>query len=139
MIPPTFFKVGENMLERVFDVYDFSFSETFPLTTERELEDVFEFVKFVEYDNDDFLSYVWEILKVDITKVDIALTCKRSKNKIIKESEEQIQTNDYNEMIALFLRTYYKDKYIEWFIRESINSKTEIKLKILEREGKLNA
>ena len=129
----------QNMLEKVFDVYDFSFSETFPITTKREIKEVFEFIKFIEFDNSEFLSYIWEVLKVDITKIDIELTSKRNENKIIKETEEQVEANDYNEMINLFLRTYYKDKYIEWFIRESENSKTDIKLKILEREGKLNA
>lgn len=129
----------QNMLERVFDVYDFSFSETFPLTTNHDIENVFDFVKFIEYDNSEFLTSIWQLLKKDITKIDIEATCKRNENKIIKETENEVDAGDYNEMIALFLRTYYKEKYIEWFIRESTNSKTDIKLKILEREGKLNA
>ena len=101
---------AQNMLEKVFEVYDFQFPENIPITTDREIENVFEFIEFIEYDNLEFISSVWQILKKDPTKDDIEATCKRNENKVIKESEEQVESNDYNEMITLFLRTYYKEK-----------------------------
>jgi hypothetical protein len=129
----------QKLLEKVFEVYDFQFSEKIDLTSDYDLDSFLKFIEFIEYDNVDFLSLIWEMMKADIMKIDIEVMCKENENKIIKEIEEHIETNDQPRMIALFLRTYYKERFIEWFIRESEKSKVEIKLKILEREEKLNA
>ena len=129
----------QKMLDKIFEIYDFQFPETIYITTDAEIARVLEFIQFLEYDNDLFLSLVWEMLKVDIMKVDIETMCKRKGNIIINEVEEQLQSHHQGELITIFLRTYYKEKFIEWFIRESKRSKVFIKLEILEREGKLNA
>jgi len=42
------------------------------------------------------------------------------------------------QLISKKFRTYYKVKFIDWFIRETERSKTLILLEIIEREGKLN-
>jgi uncharacterized lipoprotein YehR (DUF1307 family) len=129
----------QKMLDKIFEIYDFQFPETVYITTDAAIARVLEFIQFLEYDNDLFLSLVWEMLKVDIMKVDIETMCKRKGNIIINEVEEQLQSHHQGELITIFLRTYYKEKFIEWFIRESKRSKVFIKLEILEREGKLNA
>jgi len=128
----------QKMLDKIFDVYDFQFSERFDITSDVAIDKVLEFIEFLEYDNVLFLSLVWEMLKADIMEIDIAAMCKSRQNIIIKEVEEQLETHDQGELISLFLRTYYKEKFIQWFIRESERSKVLIKLEILEREGKLN-
>jgi hypothetical protein len=128
----------QKILDKIFEVYDFEFPETIDITTDEDIDKVFEFVEFLEYDNILFLSFIWEMLKVDIMKVDIKLICESKENIIIHEVEEQLQTHHQSELVTLFLRTYYKSKFIEWFTRESERSKVEIKLAILEREGKLN-
>jgi len=38
-------------------------------------------------------------------------------------------------MIALFLRTYYKEKYIEWFIKNSETGKVEITVELNQGKG----
>jgi len=128
----------QKMLEKIFEVYDFQFSENFDITSEEAIDKVLDFIQFIEFDNILFLSLVWEMLKVDIIKGNVEEICNSRQNIIIKEVEEQLETHDQGELISLFLRTYYKEKFIEWFIRESNRSKTLIKLEILEREGKLN-
>jgi len=128
----------QKMLDKIFDVYDFQFSERFEITSDVAIDEVLDFIQFLEYDNILFLSLVWEMLKVDIMETNIDAMCKSRQNIIIKEVEEQLETHDQGELISLFLRTYYKEKFIEWFIRESERSKALIKLEILEREGKLN-
>ena len=128
----------QKMLERVFEVYDFQFSETFDITSENAIDKVLEFIEFLEYDNVLFLSLVWEMLKADIIKIDIETMCNSKQNIIINEVEEQLETYHQSELITLFLRTYYKEKYIEWFVENTESSKTEIILEILESEGKLN-
>lgn len=129
----------EKILVRVYEVYDFQFSETIDITSEEAINRVLEFIEFLEYDNILFLSLVWQMLKWDIMKIDIYLMCTSNQNIIIHEIEEQLEAHEQNELISIFLRTYYKSRFIEWFIRESKKSKVSIKLEILEREGKLNA
>lgn len=128
----------QKMLDKIFAVYDFQISETIDIASDLEIDKVLDLIEFIEYDNILFLSLVWEMLKADIMEVNIATMCKSKQNIIIREVEEQLETHHQSELITLFLRTYYKEKFIEWFIRESERSKTFIKLEILEREGKLN-
>jgi hypothetical protein len=128
----------QKMLDKIFEIYDFQFPTAQDIATDADMARVLEFIQFLEYDNVLFLSFVWEMLKVDITKVDIEVMCKRKENIIINEVEEQVETHYQSELISIFLRTYYKEKFIEWFILQSKRSKAFIKLEILEREGKLN-
>jgi len=128
----------QRILERVSDVYDFTFPTILDITTETDIDNIHKFIEFIEYDNVLFLSLVWEMLKVNLMKIDIETFCKRNATKIIKEIDEQLETHYQNELITIFLRTYYKEKFIEWFIRESQRSRVFIQLEILEREGKLN-
>jgi len=126
------------MLDRVEEIYDYTFPETPEITTNIEIKNCLDFIKFLEYDNIIFLSFVWQHLGVNIIFTPIKEYCDNNKTKILKEVEEQLETHEQNELISIFLRTYYKDKFIEWFSRESDKSKTQIALEILEREGKLN-
>lgn len=128
----------QKMLDKIFEIYDYQFPTIQDVASDSDIARVLKFIEFLEYDNDLFLSLVWEMLKVDIMEVDIELMCKRKGNIIINEVEEQLETHHQSELISIFLRTYYKENFIEWFIRESKRSKAFIKLEILEREGKLN-
>ena len=122
----------QKMLEKIFEQYDFQFPEKVDITSDDAIDKVLEFIEFLEYDNIMFLSFVWEMLKVDIMKVDIETICNSKQNIIINEVEEQLETHDQAELISLFLRTYYKENFIKWFIRQSERSKAFIKLEILE-------
>lgn len=128
----------QKMLERIEEVYDFTFAEKPDLTANEEIKRFLDFIKFLEYDNVIFLSFVWQYLNVDLLITDIESFSMTNQNKIIKEVEEQLETHEQNELITTFLRTYYKSKFIEWFINQSEKNKTSIILEILEREGKLN-
>lgn len=128
----------QKILDKIEEVYDYRFPETPVLDSNDAILDCLHFIKFIEYDNVVFLSFVWQYLNAKLLNLDIEAYCKRNADKIIKEVEEQLETHEQNELISIFLRTYYKVKFIEWFIRETERSKTSILLEILEREGKLN-
>ena len=128
----------QKMMERIEEIYDFVFPEKPDLTTNAEISRFLEFLRFLEYDNIIFLSFVWQYLNVDLLTTDIESFSRVNQNKIIKEVEEQLETHEQNELISNFLRTYYKSKFIEWFTNQSEKNKTSILLEILEREGKLN-
>jgi len=128
----------QKMLEKIEEVYDYSFPETPGLRNSLQILECYEFIQFLEYDNIIFLSFVWQHLNINLLKLDVESYCKSNEMKIIKETEEQLESHEQNELISIFLRTYYKEKFIEWFIRETERSKSLILLEILEREGKLN-
>ena len=128
----------QKMLNKIEELYDYRFPETPDFDSEMAIVNCLEFIRFLEYDNILFISFVWQHLNVKLLNLDIESYCKKNAIKIIKETEEQLETHEQSELISIFLRTYYKEKFIEWFIRETERSKTSILLEILEREGKLN-
>ena len=126
------------MLEKISEVYDFEFFAKPETDTDYEIEQIMLFIEFLEYDNYRFLSYVWKFLNQDLQTLDIEKYCNANAMKIIKETEEQLETHPQTESITNFLRTYYKEKFIEWFVKNTENAKIMIILEILESEGKLN-
>ena len=47
------------------------------------------------------------------------------------ETEEQLEIHPQNELINIFLKTFYKERYIEWFIKNTQQSKNDIILEII--------
>jgi len=128
----------QKMLKKIEEVYDYSFPEKPELESYMHINNCLEFIKFLEYDNIIFLSFVWQYLNVKLLGLDVESYCNKNQDKIINEVDEQLESHEQNELISIFLRTYYKVKFMEWFVRETERSKTLILLEIIEREGKLN-
>jgi hypothetical protein len=127
---------SEQILDKIDEVYDFRFPIDISLETEYEIRDFYTFLEFLEYDNTEFISWVWRFVKpVNLMRFDIEGFCKANTEKIIKEIEEQLDTHPQTELITSFLRTYYKEGIINWFIKNSKRSKIEITTNIFESEG----
>ena len=118
------------MQEKIAEVYDWEFPDEWALVdTLYQQERLYKFLEFLEFDNYRFLSFVWKFLLDDMMKLirlDIKKFSVSNSMKIIKETEEQLETHSQNELITIFLRTYYKEKYIEWFSTMSERFKTDI-------------
>jgi len=126
---------SEQTLDKIFELYDFSFSANIGLENQYEINNFYLFLEFLEYDNTNFISQVWRFLgPKNLLQIDIKKFCDSNQEKIIKEIDEQLEVHPQPKLIALFLRTYYKDKMIEWFIKNSKRTKVEITVSILERE-----
>jgi len=122
---------AEQMLDKIFEIYDFTFSETITLDIQSELNDFYDFLEFLEYDNSSFLSYVWKFLNLkNIVKLDIEVYCNNNKNKIIKEINEQLEMRQQSNLTILFLKSFYKDNLIKWFIKNSKQNFNDIIVKI---------
>ena len=120
---------------KIAEIYDWEFSDDWSLVdTKYQQEELYKFVEFLEFDSYRFLSYVWKFLLNDpikLMKLDVKSFCKSKELKIIKETEEQLETHPQNELINVFLKTFYKEKYIEWFIKNTQQSKNDIILEII--------
>ena len=124
---------SEQTLDKIFEIYDFSFSAKILLDTQYEINDFYEFLEFLEYKNVNFISYVWQLLKpVNLMRFDVEGFCKQNYAKVIREIEEQLEVHPQSELISLFLRTYYKEKIIEWFVDRTNRYKIDITIQIFE-------
>jgi hypothetical protein len=126
----------KEMLDKISEVYDFKFPYRIEFDLQEEINNFYDFFKFLEFDNLHFISNVWKFLEQNLLQIDLMDYCKENKEKIISEIEEQLDIYPQNETITIFLRTYYKVHY--WFGLKSFGHKVEIMVNIFESEGKLN-
>jgi len=116
-----------SILQNLQEKYDFEFSLNFTPYNQDDIDELYKFIEFVEYDHEKFITQIWNhMIKFDGTKLDIETFCKVNEGKILKEIEEQTFTHYYSEMITDFLRTYNKENLIEWFCEKSKNLKSSI-------------
>ena len=118
----------KNFLEKMEEVYDYTFPTTHDFDEVVDLADFYEFISFLEFDHVNYFSAVWKQIGADIYKIDIDQFCRNNAQKIINECEKQLDSFDFNEKINLFLRTYYKEGFIQWFVENTKVIKTEIKI-----------
>lgn len=111
---------SEQILDKITEIYDFTFPINILLETQYEIDDFYQFLEFLEYNNVNFLSRIWNYSGVkNLVDVDIEKYCQKNIYKIIKEIEEQLEIHPENKLITTFLKSYYKEKMIEWFIKNS--------------------
>jgi len=63
----------KSLLEKIKEVYDFEFDKSFDLFSEETVEEILNFVKFLEFDNLDFIKIFWSNIidsKLDIKMFD---------------------------------------------------------------------
>lgn len=116
--------------------YDFILPEIIEIESTEDTSDVISLIKFLEYDNEEFITNVWKYLKPETNLFQFENYCEQNGNKIISEIEEQSDTRSYPKLISDFLRTYNKDDMIEWFCEQSKRLNTAILLVL--REGEPN-
>lgn len=124
------------MQDKIAEVYDWEFADEYALVdTVYQQNQMYEFIEFLEFKNYKYLAYVWKFLlkdPIELAKMDIKSYCESNPMKIIKETEEQLETHPQSQLIATFLRTYYKERYIEWFVTMSERFRFEIISEIFE-------
>lgn len=121
----------DRYLDKMFEVYEFEFEKNLIYKTQTEIDNMFKFIEFVEFDNLSFLKYVWRYLD-DILSVNIRTYVISESDSIIKEITHQSNILDLTENVSEFLRTYNKEGIIEWFKNRSERQKYEIYSENLE-------
>jgi hypothetical protein len=122
------------ILDKVKEVYEYEFLPFPDLDNQLQMNNVYDLIKFLNYDYIDFFKDIWLYLKTDLKKTDIKKFCETNKDKIIIELEDQLNSRDLSEMVSLFLRTYIKDNLIDWFIKSTVKQKMLIYLRIMEEK-----
>jgi hypothetical protein len=123
---------AEQVLDKINEVYDFTFPIKISLETQYEIDDFYEFLEFLEYKNFMFLSYVWKILNPDdFLKLDIKNFCNVSTKKIIKEVGEQLDVHPQPQLIKTFLTSLYKEAFINWFVNNTKKNLINIQVEMI--------
>jgi hypothetical protein len=124
--------ICQKILTKVNEVYEYEFLPHPELEHQLSMNNVYQLIEFLNYDNISFFGDVWKFLKVDLRNLDLETFCSRNGDKIISEVEEQIESRDLSELITIFLRTYNKDGMINWFRTITEKNRMMIVLKIME-------
>lgn len=122
------------ILRTIKEVYDYETGRDIDLDNEEQINQIYSFLEFLEFNNEDFITDVWILLNPDFDKLNIEEYCDRNKDRILKAIEIQLQTTILNELISDFLRTNIKENMIEWFINKSKNLIPLAKIKKLSKE-----
>ena len=118
--------LANSIVKRLPEKYDFEFSLNFDFNTQDDINALYNFIEFYEYKHEKFIVTMWKFLKPDTNQFQIEKFCEHNIPKIMKEIEEQLDTHYFPELIADFLRTYNKDKLINWFCEKSKNLRASI-------------
>lgn len=123
---------SEQIIDKIIEVYDFTFPTSISLETQYDLDEFYSFLEFLEYNNINFLSRIWKYLGIlNLVKIDIDEVCEKNKHKIIKEIDEQTDIHPENKLITTFLRSYYQEKMITWFIKNVKTNMINITIEII--------
>jgi len=119
--------MAREILEKINQIYDIEFNLSYD-AIESDVDDVFRFLEFLEYDYIGFIADVWKFMNVNL-RSDIRDFCIRNSDTIIKVIEGQIETHYLSPLISTFLGTYNKDELISMFIKMTENSRILIIMK----------
>lgn len=121
----------KTILEQIILIYDFEFPFILEFNTKEQIKELLDFLAFIEFDNEEFITTTWKYLNPDLNSFQIEKFCEQNGDKITLEIDEQVDSHDFSKMITIFLRTYIKDKLIEWFCNRSKKLRTAILIKLL--------
>ena len=121
-----------SIIQKLPEKYDFEFSINFEYNNQDDINELYNFLEFVEFDNEKFIVNVWKLLKPNADRLKIENFCNINKSKILDEIEEQLESHYHSRLITDFLRTYNKENLIKWFCEKSKDLYTSILLGLRE-------
>jgi hypothetical protein len=120
-----------HIIDRIKEVYGFEFLEKIDLSSIEDVNNVYDFIKFLEYDNVDFLTYLFSGIIIDIRKEPVRMILDKNWSEI----ESKILSGNFSRLIYLFLRTNNKEDLLDFLTSKATKNKTEITMNLLERSS----
>lgn len=125
--------LANSILQKMPEKYNFEFSINFDPVNQDDINELYDFIEFVEYDHEKIITNVWSYLILsynESAQLPIESLCNKHLEKIIHEMNEYAERSNYSEMVLDFLRTYNKEDFVEWFCEKSKAVKTSILIKL---------
>jgi len=120
------------ILMKIIDEYDFEFPQKPVVKTKDDVQDIYKFLEFIEYDNENLLVNVWRNIKVDLASKRLSESCEENMNSIVSEIDDQSTLQTYSELVSIFLRTYLKEDLFKWFCKQTKSQETTITARIMK-------
>ncbi|MFW6242593.1 MAG: hypothetical protein ACOC2W_00375 [bacterium] len=113
-------------LEKLDEVYGFVFSEELNLNTFNERMWLLEFIKFLEFNNIEFLTSLYNKMNINLLKIDIDDYLREFSKATIFNIHSLDEIYTYNKLILDYLINYNEYDLITWLIRHTKKNKIEI-------------
>ncbi len=114
------------IIDQILIKYDYTFPVKREIYNLEDVNNVYKFLEYLEFDCVKLLKRLWKYLNIDLREVDIDKYCDDNSMKIMGELEEQIEMIEEPQMISEFLRTYDKKNFIQFIKEKSKVFRTEI-------------
>lgn len=126
----------ERFLEKLDDKYGFQFSEELNLNSFNDRLWLFDFIKFLEFDNIEFLTFIYEDINVNILRINIEDYLREFSKTILFHIHSLDLIYTYNKLVLDYLINYNEYDLITWLIRQTKKNKNEIQTNLtLRKEG----
>lgn len=123
------------VLDKVEEVYEFNFSENPNFNILEERMYLFDFIKFLEFDNVDFLSDLYNNLNITLIGFDVDDYIDKNSKKILFTIQSMNQIYTYNPFILDFILNYNKSTFMKWIKKQTRINKIEIETNIRIKKG----
>lgn len=121
------------ILGKIRDHYEFELPIHADIENQQGINEVYQLISFLEFDYLEFFAGLWNGLGVDLKKITIRSFCQNNDDSVINQVEIQLQTLKFSKLVDSFLRTYNKEKMIDFIIDRTEKSKMMIYLTIAEK------
>jgi hypothetical protein len=123
------------ILDKIEEFYDYVPPIKHLLDELYQINLVYDFIEFLEFDHVIFLSNLWKDFDIDLRKIDIEQFCINNTNKFMLLIDDQTKIDNLSLMITEYLRTNISLKMIEFIIKKTSESKMLVQMEILILKG----
>ena len=110
----------QKLTDKIYEVYNFDFSPLLTFDNEKDINDFFKFIEFLEYDYLDVIAQIIFELDLDLLKKDTNKFLKENITKIYININKLIINRKINMLISIFLRTNNKEGLLS-FLKSRMN------------------
>lgn len=110
----------QKLTDKIFEVYNFEFSPLLTFDEEKDIDEFFKFIEFLEYDYLDIIAEIISGLDIDLLKKDTNKFLRQNIYKIYNNINKLIINKKINVLISIFLRTNNKEELLS-FLESRMN------------------
>ena len=119
------------ILDKIKEIYKFEFLTTIDIISIDDVNNVYDFIEFLEYKNIDFLVSLFAGIVLDIRKEPVRMILDNN----WLEIESRILKGHFSQMISLFLRTNNREELLDFLTSKATKSKILITINLFERSS----
>ena len=121
----------EKILEKIKEVYNFEFLTNIEIIDNYDVNNVYDFIEFLEFKNIDFLVNLLTGIVLDIRRDPVRMIF--DKNWL--EIESRILKENLSQLITLFLRTNNREDLLDFLTSKATKNKILITMNLFERSS----